>query len=110
MKPFEQIVFQLISNSGSARSNAFEALEYSQENDLENAQKYLDLATKELLDAHKAQTSLIQSEARGEDIEINMLLIHAQDHLMTSMLAKDLIEKLVGMQKEINELRGRVMA
>lgn len=107
MDQLELIILQLITSSGSGRSSAFEALEYAQKNDLENAKKLLKTSTQELLEAHKAQTSLIQSEARGEEIKINMLLVHAQDHFMTSMLAKDLIEVIIDMQTEINELKGR---
>ena len=30
-------------------------------------------------------------------------MVHAQDHLMTSLLARDLIEEMIGMLKEKSE-------
>ncbi len=54
------------------------------------------------------QTSLIHKEARGEKIEINLLLVHAQDHLMNTLLAKDLVKSMIKMQKEINELKEKI--
>ena len=34
------------------------------------------------------QTELICNEADGNGIEMNLLMVHAQDHLMTSILAR----------------------
>jgi PTS system cellobiose-specific IIA component len=32
-------------------------------------------------------------------------MVHAQDHLMTSILARDLIEEMIGMLKEQSEAK-----
>ena len=45
--------------------------------------------------AHQAQTDLLVKEANGENVTLNVLLIHAQDHLMTSMLALELIQEMI---------------
>ena len=45
--------------------------------------------------AHAFQTQLITKEASGEKMEIGVLLIHAQDHLMTSLLARELSEEII---------------
>lgn len=108
MEQLEQIIFQLISNSGSAKSSAFAAFEAIKNNDLDKARKLLQKASEEILAAHQAQTELIQKEANGENIELNILMVHAQDHLMTAMLAKELIEKMIDMQIEINRLKEEI--
>lgn len=33
-------------------------------------------------------------------------MVHAQDHLMTSILARDLIEEMIGMLKEQSEAKA----
>lgn len=48
-----------------------------------------------LNDAHKSQTELLQQEARGNQIEIGFITVHAQDHLMTTILLKDIINNLL---------------
>jgi len=48
-----------------------------------------------LNDAHKSQTELLQMEARGEHIDIGFITVHAQDHLMTTILLKDIINNLL---------------
>ena len=52
------------------------------------------------IDAHDVQTKLITGELNGEKTETSLLMVHAQDHLMTSLLARDLIEEMIGMLKE----------
>ncbi|MGE1165941.1 PTS lactose/cellobiose transporter subunit IIA [Peribacillus simplex] len=53
--------------------------------------------------AHKIQTALIQQEVSGEVFEIPMLLIHPQDHLMTSMTTKDLAIEIVELYKKTSK-------
>ena len=80
----EEQIMQIILFSGNAKSTAFEAIQAAKENDLEQANKLLEEANEELINAHKVQTFLIQSEIRGEKVETSLLLIHAQDHLMNA--------------------------
>ena len=47
------------------------------------------------LSAHKAQTDLLTQEAQGNHLSVDVLLVHAQDHLMTAMLAQELIGELI---------------
>lgn len=91
----EQIVFTIIMHAGDARSHALEALRYAREGNNTEAEKSMAKAKTELVEAHHIQTELLQAEARGEKQEVNLLLIHAQDHLMTAILAKDLIEEMM---------------
>lgn len=105
MNELERLAFELISNSGSARSYAFEALKLAKEGKIDQANEKMAIAKEEILKAHKIQTQLIQKEANGDKIEVNILLVHAQDHLMSSILANDLIKELIYMQEEINNLK-----
>lgn len=96
----EQIVFSIILHAGDARSHALEALRHAREQKFAEADESMAQAKTQLIAAHRIQTDLLQAEARGEKQEINLLLIHAQDHLMTAMLAKDLIEEMILMLKK----------
>jgi len=96
----EQVAFSIILHAGDARSSALEALRYAREHNFIEAEQSMALAKTQLIAAHHIQTDLLQAEARGEKQEINLLLIHAQDHLMTAMLAKDLIEEMILMFKK----------
>lgn len=92
---FEQVVFEIIVHAGNGRSNAFEALNYARSGDFDKAYKLIDLANEELQKAHETQSSIISSEARGEHIQPTLLLVHAEDHLMNAILARDLIVEMI---------------
>lgn len=90
----------IIANSGDARSFAYGALEAAKKGDFEEAEELLKKSDESATLAHKAQTELLFKEANGEHQEVNVLLVHAQDHLMTSMLAVELIKEIILLHKE----------
>ena len=100
----EAEAMKLITNAGESRSLSFEALKAAKQGDYEVAKEKIEKANDKALDAHEIQTQLITKEAEGEDVELGLLMVHAQDHLMTSMLAKDLILELIEMyEKSLDE-------
>ena len=101
----EQISMQIIAFSGNARTLAFEALEEYKSKNYEKCDELLKEAVEALNEAHKSQTSLLVAEANGQDPKCNVLLIHAQDHLMTSMLALDLIRQMIDLHRMESEDR-----
>lgn len=96
----EEIVFNIISHAGNSRSACFEALHLARSGDFEKADLCMQQAKKELSLVHNIQTNLIQKEAAGNKQELSLLLMHAEDHLMTASLAKDLICELIQMYEE----------
>lgn len=85
----------IIANSGDGRSFAFQALEHAKDGDFEKADALLAQSDVAINQAHKAQTALLVAEASGKQQDINILLIHSQDHLMSSMLASELIKEII---------------
>ena len=97
----EQIVINLIVNAGSARSSAIEAIQYAKAGDIEKAEESLGNAKEAVNEAHHSQTEMIQAEIRGEKAPLSLLMVHAQDHLMCSILARELVEELIKIYKKI---------
>ncbi|WKK92816.1 PTS lactose/cellobiose transporter subunit IIA [Clostridioides difficile] len=65
--------------------------------DFKGAKLLIEEARKIDIEAHRIQTELITQDL-NEDVEspaMSLLMVHAQDHYMTSQLAKDLIEALI---------------
>lgn len=91
----EEIILNLIMHSGEARSYAMEAMELAKGGNVEGAKELIQKSNEELGLAHHSQTSLIQGEAGGQKAEFSLLLIHAQDHLMTTMTLKDLANEII---------------
>ncbi|MEF2782636.1 PTS lactose/cellobiose transporter subunit IIA [Erysipelotrichaceae bacterium HCN-30851] len=97
MTELEQQIIGIISASGDSRGKAFAALKKVKEGDYEGARALIEESRKIDLEAHKIQTKLIQSEMDpdADKTPISLLMVHAQDHYMTSQLARDLIETLI---------------
>jgi PTS system cellobiose-specific IIA component len=106
----ETVIFEIILHAGNARAEAYDALRAAQAGEFAKAGEHLAAAEAEVGIAHKAQAGIIQQEAAGDKAEISLLLIHAQDHLMTAIAEKNLIENMVVMQKTIHELTRKLEA
>ena len=98
----EQIVINLIVNAGSARSSAIEAIQYAKAGDMEKANASLQQAKESVNEAHHSQTEMIQAEIRGEKTPLNLLMVHAQDHLMTSLVVIDLAQEFIDIYEKVN--------
>lgn len=98
-KFMEENVFPIISLAGESKSLAYEALRLAKENKFDEAEEKMKEADSLLLKSHEFQTNLISMEADGEKIEITMLFVHAQDHLMTAMSEKNLIKEMIDILK-----------
>lgn len=98
-KFMEENVFPIISLAGESKSLAYEALRLAKENKFDEAEEKMKEADSLLLKSHEFQTNLISREADGEKIEITMLFVHGQDHLMTAMSEKNLIKEMIDILK-----------
>lgn len=95
----ETTIMTIIGFAGDARSKAFTALDHAKKGEFEEADRLIEEASANLHEAHEGQTNLLIAEAQGKKMEIGVLLIHSQDHLMTAMLAYDLIKEMIDMCK-----------
>lgn len=95
----EVVAMELVGNAGEARSLAFEALAEAKKGNYEKAEELLEKSKEASLRAHHTQTELICNEADGNKVEIGLLMVHAQDHLMTSILARELITEMIEIYK-----------
>lgn len=97
----EEMIMNLIIHSGEARSYAMEAMQLAKSGKFAEAKELVEKAATQLGEAHHSQTTLIQKEAGGDKVEVSLLLVHAQDHLMTSMVVKDLAAEIIDLHEKL---------
>lgn len=97
----EEVVMGLIINSGQARSLAYAALKQAKLGDFAAANKMMDQSRLALNEAHLVQTKLIEEDQGEGKTKVSLVLVHAQDHLMTSMLARELIAELIELHEKL---------
>jgi len=100
------IVMGIIINGGNAKGLAFEAIQEAKAGDFDYAEKLLDDSQKALQEAHDTQTDLLTRTAQGETIEVNLYMVHAQDHLMGAITFRDIAKELVEQYRRINSLEA----
>lgn len=92
--------FEIVAYSGEARSKYLNALKIVKaKGDATEVQKLVGEAEESLKLAHNAQTAMLAKEASGDDIELGFIFVHGQDHLMTTILLKDILETLMDIYK-----------
>ncbi|NLS54565.1 PTS N,N'-diacetylchitobiose transporter subunit IIA [Hafnia alvei] len=101
LQDLEEVVMGLIINSGQARSLAYGALKKAKEGDFEQAKELMNQSRLSLNEAHLVQTKLIEGDQGEGKTKVSLILVHAQDHLMTSMLARELIAELIEVHEKI---------
>lgn len=99
--------FEIILYAGNSQSASLMALESAREKDFNNAEEQLSIARNELHKAHQVQTNLLQAFAGGEKKEIDVLMVHAQDHLTMASILRTISEEFTNIYKELNELKER---
>lgn len=95
MDQMTEVAFQIILYAGNGKSSAMEAIQEAKTGNFSEADRLIEEAGEELGKAHLHQTKLLQKEASGETNFINVMLIHSQDHLMTSMTVRDLAVEII---------------
>lgn len=97
------IGFEIIAHVGDARSQLFNALDECNQGNFEKAEEMTSLAQDSIMEAHKSQTEMLQAEASGKESELGFIMVHAQDHLMTTMLLRDMMKHMVNLYKRSNK-------
>lgn len=104
MEELEMAVMNIIINAGDCKNHAYMALNNVNEKKYDEADKELQLANDAIAKAHDGQTMFLHKEANGEKVEMSVLFVHAQDHLMTAITEKNLIEQIIELRKVVNSL------
>lgn len=83
-----ELSMEIISNAGAAKSLAMESIDFSEEGDFKNAEIKIEEALNLYVKSHEVQTELIFNELNtASNTPINILMVHAQDHLTMGLIA-----------------------
>ena len=98
-----QAIMNLIIYGGDGKSSSVEAIQAAKEGNFELADEKIKAAEESLLQAHHTQTEMLTQEANGDAVEVSLLMVHGQDHLMTGMMFKDLAKEIVDVYRTIRK-------
>lgn len=97
-----------VAIAGTARSLGKEALNQANQGDFQKARELFAEAKKSFVEVHGSHFDLIQKESSGEKVEICLLLIHMEDHIMTTGLFLDSLEDQINLIERVYKLEAKL--
>lgn len=101
IEQFEMECFQIVAQVGSARSCYLEAITRAEEGDFEGAQRLVDEGNQMFNAGHDVHMRILQREARGERLPFRIILLHAEDQLMSAEGFRILSEKFIAVYRHM---------
>ncbi|MCI5723293.1 MAG: PTS lactose/cellobiose transporter subunit IIA [Erysipelotrichaceae bacterium] len=93
MEGLELVCFKIIASVGEARNSFLQSYRNAKRKKLEDAKKYFADGDEFFNKAHEAHAQLITQEANEESVQVNLLLVHAEDQLMSVETLKLIAEE-----------------
>lgn len=103
MEDMELVAFQMISQVGSARSSFMEALQLARAGKNEEAAEKISEAQSSLTEGHRVHADLIRKEASGEKVPITLLVLHAEDLMISTETLGELAKEMIFMYREFRK-------
>lgn len=103
METNEAVSMKLILHSGNARSSSFEALAFVKQNENGLAHLKIKEAKEELLNAQRIHAQLLRQYANEEEVQLDLLLMHAEDHITSTQVNVELIAEMIEMYERFGE-------
>ncbi len=100
--------FQMISFAGDARSKFILAVHKAREGHLEEARQMVAEGKKQFIAAHQFHAQFLSSEANEEETPFSVLLLHAEDQLMSAETMEIMAKELIDICQELAELKEKL--
>ncbi len=105
MEGLELTAFQIISAVGTARSSYIEAIQKAKTGDFEGAEKRIKEGDEMFVEGHNAHAGLLQQEAEGgPGSTLSLLILHAEDQLMSAEGFKTIALEFIEVYKKFEKL------
>ncbi|WP_265455330.1 PTS lactose/cellobiose transporter subunit IIA [Enterococcus sp. HY326] len=98
-----EAIMGLIMYGGNAKSDAMEAIQAAKTGDFELADQKIADAEASLVQAHHSQTNMLTQEAQGNHMQVTLLTVHSQDHLMTAIAFTDLAKEIIDLYRRLDK-------
>lgn len=101
MEASELTAFNIIASVGTARSCYINAIDAAADGKFDEAGKMMKEGHDAFEQGHEAHARLLSEAARGEKVEMDLLLTHAEDQLMSAEAFGILAERFITLYRKL---------
>lgn len=95
--------FQIITYVGTARSCFINAIQCAKQGKFDEAADMIKQGDEAFIQGHDGHADLLTKEANGELPQTGLLLIHAEDQLMSAEGFRTIAEEFIDLYKRISQ-------
>lgn len=103
MDGIELVAFKIIASVGAARSFYIEAIQEAKAGNFERASELIKEGDQSYVEGHHAHADLITKEANKERVDLKLMLMHAEDQLMSAEGFKVIAQEFIDVYKRFQE-------
>lgn len=103
MEGLELLCFKLISAAGTARSCSIEAIQEAKKGNFKKAEELMKEGKEQFSAAHDVHNQLLKEDTNG-----SVLLMHAEDQLMSAEMFEILAKEFINTYSKMLELEEKV--
>ncbi len=111
MEGIELLCFQIISAAGTSKSDFIEAVQEVKKGNFDKAEMLWKDGEQQYIKGHEVHAALLTSEANGNTVSGSVLMMHAEDQLMSAevfqIIAKDFIDtyrRMIELEQKVNDI------
>ncbi|WP_374119099.1 PTS lactose/cellobiose transporter subunit IIA [Clostridium sp. OS1-26] len=107
MDELELACFQIISAAGVAKSSYIEAIQEAKKGNIEKAKDCIKTGEASSTQGHDVHNRLLQEEASSTVLGTSLLLVHAEDQLMSAENLKIVSIELIEVYERLRVLENK---
>lgn len=108
MEGIEKKCLDIIGAVSESRNTYIKAIHKARDYEFDTARSLVEEGNKAFLEGHTAHKELITREAKGDLGNVTMLLLHAEDQLMSAESFKIIAEEMISAYEKIQKLEMKV--
>lgn len=105
MEGIELAAFNIITAVGEAKSKLVQAVEESKTGNEDVAKKLIAEANESITIGDKEHFKLISEDSKNNDVKFSLLLVHAEDQLMSAETFRDFATQLISTNISLYKLQ-----
>lgn len=106
-KSIEELSLRMVTAVNESRVNYLQSIKASREGDFMRAERYITQGDERYADGHATHVELLQMEASGLVESVNLLLLHAEDQLVSAETYKVFALEALHLYQELQALKDK---